>query len=98
MVRRWVLRFVGGKYATAELSVADAPMRFGRDPELEVVLFDDAVSGQHARVSIVDDTIWLEDLGSAAGTYVNGQRIQRVALAPGDRFAIVTHTIEVLAR
>src|SRR5258707_609498 len=92
--RRCVLRFVGGKYETAEFPVADTPTRIGRDPDLDMVLFDEAVSGEHARISIEGDTIWLEDLGSANGTYVNGERIDRVALQPGDRIGIGTHTIE----
>jgi pSer/pThr/pTyr-binding forkhead associated (FHA) protein len=92
--RHCVLRFVGGKYESAEFPVA-AATRIGRDPDLDMVLFDEAVSGKHALISIVDGTIWLEDLDSASGTYVNGERIERVALEPGDRVVIGAHTIEV---
>jgi pSer/pThr/pTyr-binding forkhead associated (FHA) protein len=55
------------------------------------------VSPEHARIAIEGGTIWLEDLESAGGTYVNGRRIGRVALAPGDRIVIGTHTMELIA-
>jgi hypothetical protein len=45
---RYVLRFIGGRYESAELPLADLPMRIGRDPDLDVALFDEAVSGKHA--------------------------------------------------
>jgi pSer/pThr/pTyr-binding forkhead associated (FHA) protein len=95
--RRCVLRFLSGKYESAEFPVVDSPTRIGRAKDLEMVLFDDAVSDEHARLSIEGDTVWIEDLGSASGTYVNGAPIGRVALRLGDRIVIATHAMEVIA-
>jgi serine phosphatase RsbU (regulator of sigma subunit) len=45
----------------------------GRSPECDLVITDDTVSRQHARIEIVDEeTINLTDLGSHNGTTVNG--------------------------
>src|SRR5262249_46727786 len=39
-----------------------------------------------ARLQLADDGVWLEDLGSANGTFINGARITgKVRLNPGDR-------------
>lgn len=95
--RRCVLRFVSGRYETAEFPVVDAGARIGRAAGLDMVLHDDLVSNEHARIEIANNVVWLEDLRSANGTFVNGKRIERVAIVPGDRIVIGGNTIEVLA-
>jgi pSer/pThr/pTyr-binding forkhead associated (FHA) protein len=83
-----ILRFLSGKYESAEFPVEGTAIRIGRDPDFDMVLVDDAVSQAHARISIEGGVVWVEDLGSSTGTFVNGQRIDRVKLSPGDRVAI----------
>ena len=44
------------------------------------------VSREHARIDVDGARIWIEDLGSKNGTFVNGKRIRdRVALKEGDQ-------------
>src|ERR1700710_2584711 len=51
-------------------------VRFGRDPDNEVVLDgDDYVSGHHARVVVRDGARYVEDLGSTNGTHVGGHAL-----------------------
>ena len=58
----------------------------GRDPENGLPLpSDDFVSTHHARVEPRSDGVWIEDLGSTNGTFVNGDRLTRPhLLRPGD--------------
>jgi adenylate cyclase len=62
----------------------------GRSPSCQVVLPDTKVSRQHALVEIQDQTeVWLIDLGSANGTYLNGRRVtQPCRLSDGDRIEV----------
>lgn len=94
----WVLRFVEGKYTSAEFPLDPMGLRIGSDSLLDMVLVDDAVSPEHARISIAHGTVAIEDLDSASGTYVNGERVRRAVLAPGDRVTIGASTLELVDR
>ncbi|MFF9813053.1 FHA domain-containing protein [Streptomyces sp. NPDC014006] len=55
----------------------------GRDPQGDIVFDDARVSWRHATVSF-DGRSWvIEDHGSTNGTFVQGQRIHHLELAPG---------------
>jgi len=56
------------------------PFRIGRDEECEIQLNDGIVSRSHVEVFWLNDQWWVSDLDSANGTYVNGEKIDRVSL------------------
>jgi len=61
----------------------------GRDSDCDLVVEESTVSGRHCRLTEHPDGIWLEDLGSANGTFVNGQRLAfPVRITPGDRVTL----------
>jgi pSer/pThr/pTyr-binding forkhead associated (FHA) protein len=47
----------------------------GRDLTNEIPISDPEVSRRHARFLLRDDNVFLEDLGSTNGTFLNGERI-----------------------
>ena len=63
-----------------------AAVSIGRGPQNDVVLEgDDFASAAHARFEPRRDGVWVEDVGSTNGTYVNGARVQKPhRLRPGD--------------
>jgi hypothetical protein len=63
-----------------------APLTVGRGAPNDVQLDgDEFASARHARVEPRRDGLWVEDIGSTNGTYVNGTRIDRPRkLAPND--------------
>lgn len=61
----------------------------GRDKKNDIVLGDPFVSGEHVRIIADEGLHFLEDLGSANGTYVNGEQISDVVvLKDGDRISL----------
>ncbi|MFW5741276.1 MAG: sigma 54-interacting transcriptional regulator [Myxococcota bacterium] len=62
----------------------------GRFPPADVAVRDPSLSRQHARFEIVDDETWVEDLDSTNGTWVNGERVERARIQPGDTIALGT--------
>jgi pSer/pThr/pTyr-binding forkhead associated (FHA) protein len=62
------------------------PTTIGRSGENTIALDgDEFASGRHARVESARDGVWIIDLGSTNGTFVNGERIDgRRRLHEGD--------------
>lgn len=62
------------------VDVSEGAHLIGRAPEALIAIDDPSVSRHHARVSVCDGAVTLEDLGSRNGTWRNGQRLAAVAL------------------
>jgi pSer/pThr/pTyr-binding forkhead associated (FHA) protein len=62
-----------------------------------MVLVEDMVSRKHAKISISGDQIFIQDLGSTNGSFVNGEKIRRARLKEGDRILIGTSIIKVVS-
>jgi hypothetical protein len=60
----------------------------GRHLACDVVVGDVSVSRRHARLSFRDGHWVLRDLDSTNGTRVNGKRVVRCRLEPGDRLSL----------
>ena len=61
-----------------EHPVDSAPVTLGRGAENDLALVgDEFASGRHARIEPRRDGVWIEDVGSTNGTYVNGSRLTR---------------------
>jgi FHA domain len=69
-----------------EIVLDTQAITFGRGRTNDIPLLDDEyASTRHARIEPRRDGIWLEDIGSTNGTFVNGIRLTRERrLAPGD--------------
>lgn len=63
-------------------------MALGRDSTNPIRLHDTEVSRRHAEVRQVDEAFRVIDLGSANGTYLNGQPVDQAPLRPGDRLQL----------
>ncbi len=69
----------------------------GREEGCDVFLDDHRISRRHALIKTVGDKVWLEDLGSTNGTYLNGVRLIKGSYAKaGDeiRFDNVGFTLQ----
>lgn len=67
------------------IPLSESPLYIGRAPENDVVVAEQTVSSNHASAWIEAGQVWLKDLGSRNGTFVNDDRIQGPApVHPGD--------------
>ena len=69
-----------------EWQLDSSSLTFGRGSQNDVPLQrDEFASSKHARIEPRRDGVWLEDIGSTNGTYLNGIRLTRPKrLTPGD--------------
>ena len=66
----------------------------GRRPYNDIVIDNLAVSGEHAVMQMSGADVFLEDLNSTNGTYVNGKAIKKQQLQGGDTVEIGKYKIK----
>ena len=86
----------GGGRAGEVFSVAGERMTIGRSPEAEVFLDDVTVSRNHALLVRRRDGLYIDDLGSLNGTYVNRRRIESHRLQNGDELQVGKYKLTYL--
>ena len=90
-----VIRAGGGRAGEA-FNVAGERMTIGRSPEAEVFLDDVTVSRNHALLVRRRDGLYIDDLGSLNGTYVNRRRIESHRLQNGDELQVGKYKLTYL--
>jgi pSer/pThr/pTyr-binding forkhead associated (FHA) protein len=65
----------------------------GRGKIADILLLDPSISREHSIVHAEGEAFFIEDNGSANGTYVNDQRISKVELMEGDLIRLGTKLI-----
>jgi hypothetical protein len=78
------LDFIMGPMANQTLSLSEEVTTIGSVAGNTVVLADPAVSRKHAGIRKVNGSYELADLGSTNGVYVNGHKVPKKTLVPGD--------------
>jgi sigma-B regulation protein RsbU (phosphoserine phosphatase) len=69
----------------SRVQIDPTPFLIGRQGENNLVLRDNRISRNHARISLDNGDYAIEDLDSRHGVFVNGQRVKRHLLKDGDR-------------
>jgi pSer/pThr/pTyr-binding forkhead associated (FHA) protein len=82
-----LIRSGGGREGETITLDADV-LTIGRSPQSDLFLDDVTVSRHHARVLRDEGGLWVEDLNSLNGTYVNRKRIEQQRLFDGDELQI----------
>jgi hypothetical protein len=68
----------------------------GRRPYNDIVLDNLAVSGEHAVLQLTGNEVYLEDLNSTNGTYVNGKAVKKQLLQNNDTVEIGKYKIKFI--
>ena len=79
------------------LAITDE-LLLGRELLREYDIADAKVSRRHARLLVTaEGRVWIEDLGSTNGTFLNGERIVRAMVNLGDQVRVGATTVELVA-
>jgi pSer/pThr/pTyr-binding forkhead associated (FHA) protein len=86
----------GGGRAGEVFHIAGERMTIGRSPDAEIFLDDVTVSRNHALLVRRRDGLYIDDLGSLNGTYVNRRRIESHKLQNGDELQVGKYKLTYL--
>jgi hypothetical protein len=81
-VIKFEISYPGG--TTHEVELAGSQAVLGRDPGCDIVLNDAKCSRRHAILEEGPEGLVVRDSASANGVYVNGRRVEKAPLRPGD--------------
>jgi EAL domain-containing protein (putative c-di-GMP-specific phosphodiesterase class I) len=82
---RWYLEsLVEGGRQLRRIALQPLPFRVGRLPGLALSLASESVSKEHADLVLRSGALYVRDLGSKNGTFVNSERVGEAALREGD--------------
>src|SRR5882757_5400337 len=77
-------------------TIAQDIVKVGKDPRSHLRVDDDLASRMHAVIEVAGpNDITLIDLGNEPGTLVNGQRVNKCKIRPGDQIQIGSTTIQL---
>jgi len=79
-----------------EVQITKDKTTLGRRPYNDIVIDNLAVSGEHAVLQMAGQDVYLEDLNSTNGTYINGKAVKRQLLAHNDTVEIGKYKIKYL--
>ncbi len=80
-----------------EFKLEKNTVTIGRKPHNDLQIDNLAVSGEHARLSMIGADVFLEDLDSTNGTQVNGQPVKRQLLQDGDLVELGKYKLKFMA-
>lgn len=79
-----------------EVQLTKERTTLGRRPYNDIVIDNLAVSGEHAVLDMTGDDVYLEDLNSTNGTYINGKAAKKQLLVHGDTIEVGKYKIKFL--
>ncbi|MCC7455946.1 MAG: FHA domain-containing protein [Nitrospira sp.] len=79
-----------------EVQIIKDKTTLGRRPYNDIVIDNLAVSGEHAVLQMVGADVFIEDLNSTNGTYINGKAVKKQLLAHNDTVEIGKYKIKYL--
>jgi hypothetical protein len=79
-----------------EVQITKDKTTLGRRPYNDVVIDNLAVSGEHAALQMAGADVFIEDLNSTNGTYINGKAVKKQLLAHNDTIEVGKYKIKYL--
>lgn len=78
-----------------EMRFQQGRITIGRDPDAQVFLDNAGISRSHAVIERVGDQLFVQDLDSANGTFLNDEQVRRAVIQTGDKLRIGKFSLEL---
>jgi transcriptional regulator with PAS, ATPase and Fis domain len=83
---KYILYYIDG--FIKKFPLEDDVLTIGRTPDNDLVIDDETISRKHLKISVQDNSINVEDLGSTNGTYVQNGKVQEAVINIGESFCL----------
>lgn len=77
-----ILEVEGDEFGNETFSINASGARIGRSAPATIIIPDKSVSREHCIVGIANDELFVTDLNSTNGTFIDGERITRATMLP----------------
>lgn len=87
---------VGGKLRGQEFPLKNGDNTLGRDSACDIHFQVEGVSKKHLTITVTDDVVYIQDMGSANGTFLNGKIIKRATVKGGDKVGLPNAILQLV--
>jgi pSer/pThr/pTyr-binding forkhead associated (FHA) protein len=87
---------VGGKSRGQEFVLKTGDNVLGRDPGCDIPFPVEGISKRHLSISVTEDVVYIQDLGSSNGTFLNGKIIKRATAISGDKIGLPSAILQLV--
>jgi pSer/pThr/pTyr-binding forkhead associated (FHA) protein len=88
-------RLFDARHSNREIPLGKLPVLLGRGPDAGIQVPDRFASRRHCEISERDGVLFVRDLGSRNGSFVNGRYATESSLRPGDKLGVGVTTFVV---
>ena len=93
---RFSLAVIAGAQAGSVFPLTKPRVYLGRGSAMDIQVKDSEVSRKHAMIEVRGEQVTLADLGATNGTWVDGERIDRVEIANQSEFTVGSTTLMLI--
>ena len=84
----WAIRILNGQSAGHIYQLKPGKNRIGRSADCDIQINEPGISKEHATIDVLSDKVFITDLKSSNGTFLNGVKLQNGLIKPGDKFSM----------
>lgn len=92
----WAIRFLNGKLAGQEIPLQEGDYILGRGEDCQITVPDEGISKKHAKLIVDQQGVFIRDLNSSNGTFLNGVKIQESDIQQKDKISVCKTTFDIV--
>ena len=92
----WAIRFLNGKLAGQEIPLQEGDYILGRGEDCQITVPDEGISKKHVKLLVDQQGVFIEDLNSSNGTFLNGVKIQESDIQQKDKISVCKTTFDIV--
>ncbi|WP_439133529.1 FHA domain-containing protein [Pseudomaricurvus sp.] len=94
--RRWLLIADSGTLFGQEFPIRSQSCTIGRGSDCDISIPASQLARQHAEFTLQENQLWIRDLGSSSGVYLNDERVQEGIIQSGDKIRLDVYRFQAI--